>query len=1284
MPKKTSLVTLYDATQITNISERLQTLLATATDGIHVLDEQGNLMEFSESFARMLGYTQAETARLKLTDWDALMPEKELQAKFKEIMAAPATFETKHKRKDGSLIDVEINAKGIVLDGQPLLYASSRDITDRKKDQMALAESEERFNLAVAGSSDGIFDWQIPINKIYWSPRFKEILGYRDDEIQAGYDIWVELLHPEDRDATMEALNSHIQSNSLFDIEYRMHHKNGEYVWVRARGQAVFDEQGTPTRMAGSIKDIHQQKMAEFRLQEALAFNDAILKKSLVAMGVYRQDGQCVLANEALAAMAGTSVGQVLEQNFHSIKSWQNTGLADVCVAALRDGQQRRHEMHAISSFGKEIWASVLILPALLNNESHLVVQMIDESEINQANQDLNSAMRRLTLATQAAAIGIWTWELAENTLFLDERLHEIYAVPEEMKYSEIPYDFWNSRCHPEDLQSVEEQLSAAIKEEQDFDAVFRIILPDASLKFIHGTAVLEKDSQGAPLRMVGTNQDITRQKQAEAAVLESKERLEVAASAGIIGVWDWDVKNDILYWDSAMHQLFDLPPEEFTGTSSSYMDALLPDDRKKTLEELQEALQGRKIFNVEFRIAWRDGSVRHIKAGSKVIFNEKGEAVRMVGVNYDLTEQKQIELALNEAKARAESANKLKSDFLANMSHEIRTPMNAVLGLSQLLLDTELNTVQRDYLDKMRKSSESLLGIINDILDYSKIEAGKLSIEAAEFELAEILDSTAKLFSYSAEAKGLELIFDIEPDLPPLLVGDSLRFRQILNNLLGNAVKFTTQGHILLRMQRIEQQDDRIFLQVSVTDTGIGMTPEQAGRLFTPFEQADTSTTRRFGGTGLGLAICKRLVEMMGGEISIQSRPDTGSTFTFTLPVGISGSPIPEHTAADLRGMRTLLVEDNPVSSDMMQELLQSWDFEVQTASTGEDGLRIALEALRAGQPFELILVDWKLPGIDGIALGKALRKAEETDSCGLHCPTIVIMVTAFGRQGALKEIREAGFNAVVDKPVYASQLYNAITGLHEDVAGPQNLERWSTLREARNKLQAIHGAQVLLVEDNPTNQLIAKDMLAKMGLNVSLAQNGLEAVSEASKHRYDAILMDMQMPEMDGIQATLRIRDLPEGKNVPIIAMTAAAMESDKRNCLNAGMTDFVAKPIDVDILTEALLRWIPPRTEHSVIAPESVAKVQDTKDAATPFAVEGLDLTAAARRIGNDWDLMRQTLDFFAFDFSDFNQNSQRLLEKNSGKRSTEWRTPSRALPESLALIVWPRAARILKRS
>ena len=376
-----------------------------------------------------------------------------------------------------------------------------------------------------------------------------------------------------------------------------------------------------------------------------------------------------------------------------------------------------------------------------------------------------------------------------------------------------------------------------------------------------------------------------------------------MAASAGIIGVWDWDVKNDILYWDSAMHQLFDLPPEEFTGTSSSYMDALLPDDRKKTLEELQEALQGRKIFNVEFRIAWRDGSVRHIKAGSKVIFNEKGEAVRMVGVNYDLTEQKQIELALNEAKARAESANKLKSDFLANMSHEIRTPMNAVLGLSQLLLDTELNTVQRDYLDKMRKSSESLLGIINDILDYSKIEAGKLSIEAAEFELAEILDSTAKLFSYSAEAKGLELIFDIEPDLPPLLVGDSLRFRQILNNLLGNAVKFTTQGHILLRMQRIEQQDDRIFLQVSVTDTGIGMTPEQAGRLFTPFEQADTSTTRRFGGTGLGLAICKRLVEMMGGEISIQSRPDTGSTFTFTLPVGISGSPIPEHTASGPEG---------------------------------------------------------------------------------------------------------------------------------------------------------------------------------------------------------------------------------------------------------------------------------------------------------------------------------------------------------------------------------------------
>ncbi len=1250
--EKTSLVTLFDVSQITSISERLQTILATASDGIHILNEQGDLIEYSESFARMLGYSTEEMSRTNISQWDISISRSDILPTIQELMDTPTTFETRHRRKNGEIIDVEINAKGINLDGQRFVYASSRDITDRKKNLLALAASEERFNLVVAGSNDGIWDWQIPADKTYWSPRFKEILGYRDDEITPGYATWESLLHPEDKEHALATLETHFQGHDPFDVEYRMRRKDGEYLWIRARGLVVFDAQGTPQRITGSIKDIHEQKIAEFRLQEALAFNDTILKKSLVAMGVYRQDGQCVLANEALAALVGTTTKQALTHNFRQIESWKETGLQDACIAALEDGLQRRHEMHAVSSFGKELWASVLILPTLLNKEPHLVVQLIDESEIKQANKELNFAMRRLTLATQVASLGIWVWEFTSNKLNWDQRMCELYAVPESVRTSGLYIDFWRSRCHPDDLQRAEAELSAAIKDAQDFDSVFRIVLPDNSIKFIHVTAMTELEENGSPLRMIGTNQDITQQKQAEAAILESKERLEAAASAGIIGVWDWDLKNDSLYWDSVMHQLFDVPPEEFTGTSKSWADALLPEDREETLKYLQEALQGKRIFNSEFRITWRDGSIHHIKAGSKVIFDEKGQAARMIGVNYDLTEQKQTEIALNEAKAKAESANQLKSDFLANMSHEIRTPMNAVLGLAQLLLDTELNTLQRDYLDKMRKSSESLLGIINDILDYSKIEAGKLRIETTEFDLAELLDATAKLFSYSAEEKGLELIFDIDPDLPPMLMGDPLRLRQVLNNLLGNAVKFTLEGNITLRMKALSQQDNRLDLQVSVNDTGIGMTPEQVDRLFAPFEQADSSTTRRFGGTGLGLAICKRLVELMGGTITVRSQSGSGSTFTFDIPMDIADFPLCERSAADLRGMRTLVVEDNDISGEMLLAVLNSWKFDVQIATSGEQGLQMALDALHGGRPFELILVVWKMPGMDGAQMAQALR-AEETADADLHKPALVIMVTAYGRQQALEAIRKVEFNAVLDKPIIASQLYNVIAGLQGEAPDRRNLNRWSTLREAQNRLKAIHGAHVLLVEDNPTNQLIAKDMLTKMGLKVSLAQNGLEAVAEASQTRYDAILMDLQMPEMDGVQATCRIRDLPEGMDIPIIAMTAAAMEADKKACLDAGMADFVAKPIDVDLLAAALLRWIPSRTASSDTPVENDSPLQNRDENIQPFSIEGLHLAEATRRIGNDWNLMRQALQFFAYDFREFPQEFNTAVEKKLWK-------------------------------
>ena len=1245
--QKTSLITLYDITQIKNISERLQTLLATASDGIHVLDKRGNVVEFSESFARMLGYTAEETARLNVADWEAQIDPEELETTIQELIRSSTTFETKHRRKDGSLLDVEINAKSIVLDGRELLYASSRDITERKRALSALAESEERFNLAISGSDDGIWDWTISSNTLFWSPRFKEILGYSDDEIDMSLDKWSSLVHPDSREATRAALRDHLREDLPYDIEYRILHKSGEYIWLRSRGKAVRDENGRALRMAGSIKDITDQKKAELRLKEALEFNDTVLLKSPLAMGVYRQDGQCVLANEALAAMAGTTRDKVLSQNFHQIESWKASGLLDDCLAALADGQQRKQEMHTISSFGKEIWASVLIFPTMLNNEPHLVIQMTDQSEIQRANDALNSTTSRLKLATKAAALGIWVRNLSNDVFIWDDRMLEIYEVPEEVQASGLYYDFWRSRCHPDDLAATEQILQEALQGRDELDMHFRILLPGGRTRHIHATALHEADDEGTPIRMIGTNQDITALKQTEESLQHALSEQSIILETASVGITMMR-NRAMLRSNVKMSEIFGYTQEEIVGLETKILYPSLEEYQQFEREAYPVILRG-ETYTTECQMKRKDGSLLWVGLTGKAIDPGDQEA-GSIWVLEDISESKIRESALREAKAAAEQANRMKSEFLANMSHEIRTPMNAVLGLSQLLLNTELEKLQRDYLEKLYNASQSLLGIINDILDYSKIEAGKLDLESTEFPLDEILDSTAKLFAFSAETKGLELIFDTDPNMPPLFIGDPLRIKQVLNNLLGNAIKFTKSGHVKLTMRVLAQQDDKLTLQVAISDSGIGMNPEQLKRLFNAFEQADSSTTRKFGGTGLGLTISKHLIEMMDGQIRVESKPNVGSVFTFTLKLVVSGSKAAQHSAADLHGMRTLLVEDQEGTREMMLGILNSWGFLVETAESGEDGLNMALNASASGKPFELILVDWKLPGMDGVEMAKNIRKNEAGGQKDRQ-HTIVIMVTAFGRQEAQKVIRDMDFDAVLDKPVIASQLYNLLAHLQGYQPEKDTPKSWSSLREASELLVPIAGAKILLVEDNLTNQLVANDLLVNMGLDVYVASSGLEAVNMASAQQFDVILMDLQMPEMDGIEATRRIRELPERKDVPIIALTAAAMQKDREVCLAAGMDDFVAKPIDVDSLCAALLRFVPPRKKpgpaNADCAPSKPAATAEVE----PFELKGMDLPAAVARLSNNWGLLSRALAAFAREFSQSADSLDKYLEEGS---------------------------------
>jgi two-component system sensor histidine kinase/response regulator len=870
---------------------------------------------------------------------------------------------------------------------------------------------------------------------------------------------------------------------------------------------------------------------------------------------------------------------------------------------------------------------------------ARIVEQNLDEASREQEKRELQrvadlqaSAHARLSRLLNASPAVIYCRQASGKyePTFVSESISRLFGItPRE--YSDNP-DLWKERVHPEDVPRIGEWLEHVF-DSDDHAIEYRYRRPDGSYCWVIDEQHIIRDNVGNPLEIVGSWIDITARKHAEEARESARAQLDHLLSAAPVVLYSFAATGDYepTFVSPNIQHMLGYSTEEYLGHADFWRCHVHPDDLDE-VEAKQGVLFQTGEHSFEYRFRKKDGSYCWVSDEQHVTRDASGHPIEVVGSWSDIDARKSAERAFQEAQADLEratqaalEANEAKSIFLANMSHEIRTPMNAVIGLSHLALKTDLMPRQRDYLMKIKNSGQHLLGIINDILDFSKIEAGKLLVETIDFDLDKALENVGSLMSEKASAKGLELIFEVDPTVSPHFRGDPLRLGQILINFCNNAVKFTETGEIVVRVQALEDHPDNQLVAFSVSDTGIGLSEAQIGRLFQAFEQADASTTRKYGGTGLGLAISKRLTELMGGDVSVTSEPGKGSTFRFTVRLG-KGSVVPRSRLlrSDLRGRRVIIIDDNSHARAVLSNMLINLSFVADEAASGEEAILMIRDAGNAGEPYEIAFVDWQMPSLNGVETGKRILALPD-----LPITPHLVMVTAYGREEVLRQAEDSGFESVLIKPVTSSILFDAVIG----ALGRSGNGKEAAQAAPSFELDRMRGTRILLVEDNEINREVALGQLEEAEAFVDIAENGEVALRLVKANDYDAVLMDMQMPVMDGIEATRAIRADRRFAGLPIIAMTANAMASDRELCLEAGMNDHIAKPIDPDQLFGVLLHWIKHGNDGQSMHEPTFAQTQPMPTVPIDIEIPGVDVRSGLRRTGSNAKRYKTLLSRFA---------------------------------------------------
>ena len=960
---------------------------------------------------------------------------------------------------------------------------------------------------------------------------------------------------------------------------------------------------------------------------EALRKSDQrfrLMVENLLVGALYRE-GEHIFFNRAVEQFTGYTNSEIstLEQWFQSLYGPQaidvrkmyehdralNFPQSRVVPFIHKDGQPRHAEFSAYKSELGELWL------------------FRDVTEHKRTEEALRTSEERWQLAARGVNDGIWDWNLKTNFVFFSPSMKEIMGFADDELANDFPE--WQSRIHPEDLPLVKQALDDHFTKKVPFYTVeYRLRCKDGHDKWVLARGRAVWDAQGNAERIVGALTDLTERKQAETQLHLAEQIISETDNLVLVA----NIKGQITYANRAVSRALGYTTEEILG------DGWLTLTRSESHEQEQErnylAMAAR---DDERRITTTyERQVKDKNGNSRWILwqDTKGPQGLLIGIGADITQRKADEQELQVAKEAAEAASRAKSQFLANMSHEIRTPMNGVLGMTELLLGTPLNEKQRRFADAIHNSAESLLNIINDILDFSKIEAGKLELEHVAFDVRQAIEDIADLFAQRAQAKGLEIACLIHSDVPTALQGDPHRLRQVLTNLVSNAIKFTDHGEVVIEVSLEPQARDpelhetlrdaslQMFnerrpildsctLRFSVRDTGIGLQPEVRAKLFQPFIQADGSTTRKYGGTGLGLAISKQIVHMMHGQIDVESHYGSGSTFWFTAQFEKQAGTEqrPDEASKAFHSTRVLIVDDNSTNRDILHHQLHAWGLRDDRVDSGVQALQFLYKAVAWKDPYTLAILDMHMPGMDGIALAHSIKSDPALST------TRLIMLTSAGQYGDAEAAYQAGIEAYMSKPVRQSELYNCLATLIEG-------KTTSTIRPAADKHTTTashqepsqrHGKlRILLAEDNPVNQEVAGNMLENLGYHVDIVANGRAAMEAVQHNSYALVFMDCQMPEMDGFEATAAIRrsEQPQHRTT-IIALTANAMDGDEQRCRNAGMDDYLSKPFSQEKLRTMIERWVLQPLQSGAIVPETgSALVPDLQPSSPSLPVTILD--------------------------------------------------------------------------